>query len=113
MKDLQLDDGGVPVEGQINRTVSRRGFLRLAAVAAGGSSYSTPMIYGLEITRLMIAKRLTGSRSLFGAGIAGCRQFDCGQDFALVYASSITADSKAITRSSRHSSDYAFSLADS
>ncbi len=37
MKDLQLDDGGVPVEGQINRTVSRRGFLRLAAVAAGGS----------------------------------------------------------------------------
>ena len=37
MKDLQLDDGGVPVEGQINRTVSRRGVLRLAAVAAGGS----------------------------------------------------------------------------
>ena len=37
MKELQLDDGGVPVEGQINRTVSRRGFLRLAAVAAGGS----------------------------------------------------------------------------
>ena len=37
MKDLQLDDGGVPVEGQINRTVSQRGFLRLAAVAAGGS----------------------------------------------------------------------------
>ena len=37
MKDLQLDDGGVPVEGQINRTVSRRGFLGLAAVAAGGS----------------------------------------------------------------------------
>ena len=37
MKDLQLDDGGVPVEGQINRTVSRRGFLRLAAVAASGS----------------------------------------------------------------------------
>ena len=36
MKDLQLDDGGVPVEGQINRTVSRRGLLRLAAVAAGG-----------------------------------------------------------------------------
>ena len=25
MKDLQLDDGGVPVEGQINRTVSRGG----------------------------------------------------------------------------------------
>jgi hypothetical protein len=37
MKELQLDDGGVPVEGRINRTVSRRGFLRLAAVAAGGS----------------------------------------------------------------------------
>ena len=37
MKDLQLDDGGVSVEGQINRTVSRRGFLGLAAVAAGGS----------------------------------------------------------------------------
>ena len=35
MKDLQLDDGGVPVEGQINRTVSRRGFLRLAAVTDG------------------------------------------------------------------------------
>ena len=35
MKDLQLDDGAV--EGQINRTVSRRGVLRLAAVAAGGS----------------------------------------------------------------------------
>lgn len=29
MKDLQLDDGGVPVEGQINRTVSRRGFFVL------------------------------------------------------------------------------------
>jgi len=37
MKDLQLDDGGVPAEDRINRTVSWRGFLRLAAVAAGGS----------------------------------------------------------------------------
>jgi len=37
MKDLQLDDGGVPDEDRINRTVSWRGFLRLAAVAAGGS----------------------------------------------------------------------------
>ena len=57
----------------------------------------------------MIAKRLTESRSLSGAGIAERRQFDCGQDFPLVYASSITTDSKAITPSSRHSSDYAFS----
>ena len=37
MKDLQLDHGSVPTEDHLNRTVSRRGFLRLAAVAAGGS----------------------------------------------------------------------------
>ena len=33
MKDLQLDDGGVPAEDRINRTVSWRGFLRLAALS--------------------------------------------------------------------------------
>ena len=42
MKDLQLDDGGVPVEGQINRTVSRRGFLRLAALACGVEATPVP-----------------------------------------------------------------------
>ena len=37
MKNLRLDYGRDPDEDQLNRTVSRRGFLRLAAVAAGGS----------------------------------------------------------------------------
>ena len=37
MKDLLSDDGRVSTEEQLKGKVSRRGFLRLAAVAAGGS----------------------------------------------------------------------------
>ena len=37
MKELRLDDGDIPTEEQPKRKVSRRGFLRIAAVAAGGS----------------------------------------------------------------------------
>ena len=50
MKDLQLDDDGVPAEGQLSRRVSRRGFLRLAAVAAGGSVAA--LACGVEATRV-------------------------------------------------------------
>ncbi|MFP6635724.1 MAG: twin-arginine translocation signal domain-containing protein [Dehalococcoidia bacterium] len=37
MKDLLSDDGSLSSEEQLKSKVSRRGFLRLAAVAAGGS----------------------------------------------------------------------------
>ena len=37
MKDLLSDDGSLSTEEQLKGKVSRRGFLRLASVAAGGS----------------------------------------------------------------------------
>ena len=37
MTELQLDDEGIPADDQLRSKLSRRGFLRLAAVTAGGS----------------------------------------------------------------------------
>ena len=76
MEDLLSDDGSLSTEEQLKGKVSRRGFLRLAAIAAGGSVAALacgvePILVPAPLYHLQLRPRLYLQRNLpLGSGLA-------------------------------------------